>query len=103
MTVEADPQGRRFIPDRQDARESGDFAPWRLERKNTLLEELANNDEDALPDEFFQSAFGTAQITFEQRFFPPLPRPSFDMADERGLIVNTDSQWEDKLDQRRYA
>ena len=102
MTVDDD-SPRRFIPDRQNARVSNEFAPWRLEQKNLPLEELANPDENALPNEFFISAFGTAQISFDQRFYPPLPRPPFGMTDPNGEIIEIDSQWEDELDRRHYA
>lgn len=98
MTV--DPP-RMLIPDRLTPAASNDFAPWNLERKALELTLLGVGQLPAT--EFYQSTFGTAQISLEQRVYPALPRRDFATIDLAGLITGVDADWEEELDRRRYA
>ncbi|MCH8149765.1 MAG: prepilin-type N-terminal cleavage/methylation domain-containing protein [Planctomycetes bacterium] len=100
MTVDAP---RRMIPDRLTPDASNNFAPWRLELKNDPMELTLINDALLPMTGFYQSTFGTAQISLEQRVYPPLPRRDFATIDLAGLITGVDADWEEELDRRRYA
>lgn len=103
VTVDASPTYRRFVPNRSDASADNDYyAPW-LQEAMDQPPQLHLPGVSFLPPEFYRSAFGTSQVSFNQRVYPPLPRREYATVDPAGEFIATDAAWEDALDNTRYA
>jgi len=95
---------RRFVPNHEDASEDNDFAPWLLEvMDDTRQLGMPGIKPAFMPPGFYDKAFGTSQIKFEQRVYPTLPRRDFSAVDNEGKLTGNDETWENALDQGRYA